>query len=102
VALLDTLQIEKRRSKDAAIESLNSHLTSTTTTLTLATVLAVLLLVAIGRILYRQVVHPIKDMELKMTEIATSQDYTHRLPVTRQDEVGRSITAFNTMIEKIE
>jgi len=101
-ALLDTLQIEKRRSKDAAIESMNRHLTSTTTTLTITTVLAVVLLVAIGRILYRQVVHPIKDMELKMTEIATSQDYTHRLPVTRQDEVGRSITAFNTMIEKIE
>jgi len=101
-ALLDTLQIEKRRSKDAAIESMNSHLTSTTTTLTVTTVLAVLLLAGIGRILYRQVVYPIKDMELKMTEIATSQDYTHRLPVTRQDEVGRSITAFNTMIEKIE
>lgn len=101
-ALLDTLQIEKRRSKDAAIESMNSHLTNTTTTLTITTVLAVLLLGAIGRILYRQVVYPIKDMELKMTEIATSQDYTHRLPVTRQDEVGRSITAFNTMIEKIE
>lgn len=101
-ALLDTLQIEKRRSKDAAIESMNSHLASTTTTLTVITVLAVLLLAAIGRILYRQVVYPIKDMELKMTEIATSQDYTHRLPVTRQDEVGRSITAFNTMIGKIE
>lgn len=101
-ALLDTLQIEKRRSKDAAIESMNSHLTSTTTTLTITTLLAVLLLAAIGRMLYRQVVYPIKDMELKMTEIATSQDYTHRLPVTRQDEVGRSITAFNTMIEKIE
>lgn len=101
-ALLDTLQIEKRRSKDAAIESMNQHLTSTTTALSVTTVLAVLLLVAVGRILYRQVVYPIKDMELKMTEIATSQDYTHRLPVTRLDEVGRSITAFNTMIEKIE
>lgn len=101
-ALLDTLQIEKKRSKDAAIESMNQHLTSTTTTLSITTVLAIVLLVAIGRILYRQVVYPIKDMELKMTEIATSQDYTHRLPVTRHDEVGRSITAFNTMIEKIE
>jgi two-component system chemotaxis sensor kinase CheA len=101
-ALLDTLQIEKRRSKDAAIDSMNKHLNSTTTTLTITTVLAVVLLAAIGRILYQQVVYPIRDMELKMTEISSSQDYTHRLPVVRDDEVGHSIAAFNTMIEKIE
>ena len=36
-----------------------------------------------------------------MTEVATSQDFTHRVPVDRMDEIGLSLMAFNTMIETI-
>jgi len=101
-SIIETLQIEKRRSKDAAIAHMNASLGNTAQTLALVTGLAVVALTAIGIFLYRQITRPISDMEAKMTEIATSQDFTHRVPVQRMDEIGRSLVAFNTMIEKIQ
>jgi len=78
----------------------NGNLRATTGTLSVVTLAAILGLAAMGWLLYRQVIHPIGDMEAKMTEIATSQDFTHRVPVSRMDEIGRSVVAFNAMIEK--
>ncbi|MDZ7864474.1 ATP-binding protein [Acidovorax sp.] len=100
--MIEAVQVEKRRGKDQAIASLNANLTQTTTTLTAITMVAVLVMGGIGFVLYRQIVRPIGEMEHKMTEIATSQDFSHRVPVTRMDEIGRSLTAFNLMVEKIQ
>lgn len=100
--MIDAVQVEKRRSKDQAIEALNQNLRNTSATLAVVTVVSVLGLALIGVLLYRQIILPIGEMERKMTAIATSQDFTHRVPVARQDEIGRSIMAFNTMIEKIQ
>lgn len=102
ISIIETVQIEKRRSKDEAIAAVNRNMANTSTTLTLITTLAILALTGVGVFLYRQITIPLQDMQEKMTEIATSQDFTHRVPVTRNDEIGRSVTAFNTMIEKIQ
>ena len=37
-----------------------------------------------------------------MSEIAGSQDFSRRVPVDNDDEIGRSIVAFNAMIGKIQ
>ncbi len=100
--IVNTLRIEKNRFKDGAIASLNGKLAQTTTTISIVTVVAVLLLGGIGFLLYRQITGPISRMAGMMGEIATSQDFTRRLPVQRMDEVGHSIVAFNGMVEKIE
>lgn len=50
----------------------------------------------------RSVTIPITRMQRLMTEITTSQDFSRRVPVDRMDEIGLSLVAFNTMIEKIE
>ena len=100
--IMQTLQIEKNRSKDAAIASLNGDMRRTQLTLSAVSICAVLGLCAIGYLLYRQIVRPVGEMERKMTEIATSQDFTHRVPVTRMDEIGKSMVAFNAMVEKIQ
>lgn len=50
----------------------------------------------------RSVIGPITAMQSTMTDIATSQDFSRRVPVERMDEVGLSIVAFNAMIEKIQ
>jgi two-component system chemotaxis sensor kinase CheA len=99
---MTALQVEKTRSRDTAIASLNAKLEDTQTTLTMVSVGAALGLGLLGFLLYRQVVLPIGAMENKMTAIATSQDFSQRLPVKRMDEVGRSVVAFNKMIEKIQ
>ncbi len=102
ISVIETVQVEKRRSKDDAIAAVNGNLRATTGTLSVVTLFAIVGLGAMGLLLYRQVIHPIGDMESKMTEIATSQDFTHRLPVSRMDEIGKSVVAFNAMIEKIQ
>lgn len=100
--VMQTLQVEKNRSKDEAIAALNASQTRAQTTLTTVSVVALLALTSIGWLLYRQIVRPIGEMQAKMTEIAASQDFSHRLPVRRDDEIGKSVIAFNAMIEKIQ
>ncbi|MEG1769160.1 MAG: ATP-binding protein, partial [Comamonas sp.] len=100
--MIDAVQVEKRRSKDDAINALNSELSNTTVALMAISGASTLVLGLIGVLLYKQVIHPIAQMEAKMTQIATSQDFTHRLDVASDDEIGRSMKAFNTMVEKIE
>ena len=100
--MIDAVQVERRRSKDEAIAELNQQLEHTTTMLLLVAAVSVIGLGGAGLMLYRQIVHPIGEMQLKMTEIATSQDFSHRVPVARMDEIGRSLTAFNAMVAKIE
>ena len=102
MSIIETVQIEKRRSKDDAIASVNRNMSNTSTALTTVTAIAVIGLTVIGIFLYRQITGPLRDMQEKMTEIATSQDFTHRVPVNREDEIGRSIMAFNAMIGKIQ
>lgn len=100
--IVDTLRIEKNRSKDVAIVALNENLATTTTAISIVTVLAVIFLTVIGILLYRQITGPISRMQKMMSEIAASQDFTRRVPIARMDEVGHSIMAFNGMLEKIQ
>jgi two-component system chemotaxis sensor kinase CheA len=100
--IVETMRIEKNRQKDGAIDALNGMLATTTTAIGGATAAAILLLSVIGMLLYRQITRPLTQMQSEMSEIASNQDFTRRVPVKRMDEIGRSIVAFNDMIEKIE
>ena len=100
--MISALQVQKRRSKDDAIESLNSNMEMTTLTVLVVTLFAVAGLSFVGLHLYRQIIHPITDMKDSMTAVATSHDYSHRLPVLRMDEIGQSVVAFNEMIGQIQ
>ena len=53
--IIDTLRIEKNRSKDVAIAALNENLATTTTAITVVTIFAVIFLATIGFLLYRQI-----------------------------------------------
>lgn len=100
--IVNTMRVEKNRGKDVAVASLNSNLATTSTAIAIVSAAAVALLTLIGFLLYRQITGPISRMQGMMSEIATSQDFTRRLPVQHMDEVGHSIVAFNGMIEKIQ
>ena len=100
--IVDTLRVEKNREKDEAIALLNGTLASAARTIGLVSAAAVLLLSAIGWLLYRQIARPLTRMQSTMSEIAASQDFTRRIEVNRMDEIGHSIVAFNQMIERIQ
>jgi two-component system, chemotaxis family, sensor kinase CheA len=97
-----TLRVEKNRSKDEAILSLNRSLAGTATTLSVVTVVMLLVLGMLGGLLYRRIVHPISRMQATMSDIAESQDFSRRVPVGREDEIGKSVIAFNSMVARIE
>lgn len=100
--IVETMRIEKNRQKDDAIGALNGMLATTTSAIGGATAVAIAMLIGIGVLLYRQITRPLMRMQSEMSEIASKQDFTRRVPVARMDEIGRSIAAFNDMIEKIE
>jgi two-component system chemotaxis sensor kinase CheA len=100
--IVETLRIEKNRQKDGAIAALNQRLSTTTMAIAVVTGVAIALLTLIGTLLYRQITRPLSRMQGMMSEIAASQDFSRRVPVGRMDEIGRSIVAFNGMIEKIQ
>lgn len=100
--IIETLRVEKNRSKDEAIAELNRSLSRTAQAVSIATVLAFALLGAVGTLLYRQITIPIRRMQAAMSEIAQSQDFTRRVPIEREDEIGHSVIAFNRMVQKIE
>lgn len=99
--VVETLRIEKSREKDGAIAALNRNLSKTATGVSAVSLFVIALLSAFGTLLYRQIVSPISQMQATTSEIANSQDFSRRVPVKRMDEIGRSIVAFNMMIEKI-
>ncbi|WP_126283465.1 ATP-binding protein [Burkholderia stagnalis] len=101
-SIVDTLRVEKNRQKDDAIRALNGMLATTATAITGVAGTVIVLLTALGFVLYRQITRPLSRMQTMMSEIATSQDFTRRVPVGRMDEIGHSIVAFNGMIEKIQ
>ncbi len=100
--IVETLRIEKNRSKDTAIAALNESLSATATGISLVTVVIVLVLSAFGVLLYRRIITPIGKMKDAMSHIAASQDFSHQVPVERMDEIGQSIVAFNVMIAKTQ
>lgn len=100
--IVQTLRVEKNREKDEAVTALNGLMSTTTTAIGLVSGIAVVLLVGVGMVLYRQIARPLTRMQAMMSEIADSQDFSRRVPIGSADEIGRSIVAFNSMIEKIQ
>jgi two-component system chemotaxis sensor kinase CheA len=100
--IVETLRTEKNRQKDAAFAALNRSLATTTTTISIVSVFAIALLSLIGAVLYRQIVYPLSRMQKMMSDVASHQDFTRRLPVTGNDEIAQSMLAFNEMIAKIQ
>lgn len=100
--MIDALRVEKYRRKDDAIVILNDSLTTTVVAISTVTIITVLLLTGLGVLLYRQIVGPIRRMQTMMSDIASNQDFTRRLPIAKNDEIGQSMRAFNAMIEKIQ
>ncbi|CAN0626264.1 Histidine kinase [Burkholderia multivorans] len=100
--IVDALRVEKNRQKDDAIQALNGMLSTTATAIAGVAGTVIVLLTALGFVLYRQITRPLSRMQTMMSEIASSQDFTRRVPVGRMDEIGHSIVAFNGMIEKIQ
>ena len=59
-------------------------------------------LVALVMRLHRNIVRPLRAMEGTMADIAASLDFTQRVTVTRNDEIGQSVRAFNSLLDTLQ
>ncbi len=62
---------------------------------------AILMCLAVSYWLARRILEPVKQLDRAATEIAR-QNYTVRVPMTREDELGRLASTFNTMCRSIQ
>ena len=101
-AIVETLRVEKNRSKDGAILSLNESLANTLKTLALATLLAVITLGLVGTLLYLQITRPLRRMQLEMASIKKNRDLTHRIPVSGKNEIDQVAVGVNSLLDEFQ
>ncbi|MFC4699594.1 methyl-accepting chemotaxis protein [Glaciecola siphonariae] len=49
-----------------------------------------------------KILRPVEKMKAAMASIASSTDFSERVVVERDDEVGQTVTSFNTLLENVE
>jgi len=97
-----TLNIEHERARSAYIDGLQRQARLDSRTLIIALALVVVFILGLGFWLYRSIVAPLRAMAGTMNDIAGSLDFTRRVPIKRRDEIGESITAFNSLLEHLQ
>ena len=100
--VLGDLRIEKGRSKDASVISVREELAHTIRVLGWAGGVTLLILIVLVIRLHRNIVRPLGAMEGMMAGIAESLDFTQRVPVARNDEIGQSVRAFNALLDTLQ
>lgn len=100
--VLATLRIEKGRSKDASVDIVREELARTIRMLAWGGGITLLVLIGLVMRLHRNIVRPLRTMEGTMAAIASSLDFTQRVPVVRNDEIGQSVAAFNSLLETLQ
>lgn len=96
--VLENLRIEQGRSKDQAFAGLGHMFSRMSVLLFAGMFLLSAVLLGIGWRLYRNVSAPLQAMSLAMGEIATTLDFTRRVPVRQRDEVGTTVESFNKLL----
>ncbi|ENO86290.1 methyl-accepting chemotaxis protein [Thauera linaloolentis] len=100
--VLGDLRTEKGYSKDAAVDTVQEELARTVRVLAWGGGITMLVLIGLVIHLHRNIVRPLRTMEGTMTAIASSLDFTQRVPVARNDEIGQSVAAFNSLLETLQ
>ncbi len=56
----------------------------------------------LGLFVYRSVMRPLNALEGALTRVATDMDFTTRVPVTHNDEIGKIVAAFNHLLITVQ
>jgi len=56
----------------------------------------------LGAHLYRIIRHGLAEIQNALETVGRTLDFTQRAPVTRQDEIGRTATAFNGLLQRMQ
>jgi len=64
--------------------------------------LVVVGMVILGWLLATSITRPLTVLRNTVVEIGSSLDFTRRIPSRGRDEIGQTVTAFNTMVESVQ
>ncbi|WP_347251106.1 methyl-accepting chemotaxis protein [Zoogloea sp.] len=56
----------------------------------------------LGWLTHRSVMTPLTALEKALTRVATDMDFTTRVPVIRNDEIGKTVSAFNQLLGNVQ
>ncbi|MDR3428020.1 MULTISPECIES: methyl-accepting chemotaxis protein [Silvimonas] len=63
---------------------------------------AALVLIAGGIVLYNAIRQPLNAMKKTFTQVQQNLDFTLRVPLTRRDEIGAAVRAFNQLLDGLQ
>lgn len=98
----ETLKIEKVRSNEVAVSSYHTQQMYNLIILGVSSMFFLTLIIACGVWIYRSTLIPIRNMESAMVSVATTLDFTNRVKVIQDDEIGKSVRAFNSLLETLQ
>ena len=101
-SIVETLRVEKNRSKDIAISDLNDSLARDEKAVLLVLALAVVVLGAAGTLLYIQINRPIRRIQQGIATIRESLDLTHRIPVLAKNEMDQVAAGVNSLLDEFQ
>ena len=101
-SIVDTLRIEKYRSKDAAIEQLNAQQTRSRWTVIAATVVTLIDTLLAGGLLFRQIDTPLRRILDEVATIRTTLNLARRIPRTGTAEVDQVARGINELLAEFQ
>jgi two-component system, OmpR family, sensor histidine kinase MprB len=84
-----------------SIEADNNILASLNARLLLIALAGTLVAASLAWVIARRTVRPIEDLTRTATDVATTQNLDNPITVTRNDEIGRLATSFNSMLDAL-
>lgn len=64
--------------------------------------LAALAVLALSVFIVQSVTRPLETMQRTIGQIEAGNDFTQRIPIAGKDEIGRTVTAFNNLANKVQ
>lgn len=101
VTLRELAEFEHKLNDDKVTQT-DHNVTQTKTLMGVLTVIAVLLGAAAGVLITRSITGPLTAMQQFVQNLATNFDFTQRMSVKSQDEIGRSIHSINGLLDSLQ
>ncbi|GHU28404.1 chemotaxis transducer [Betaproteobacteria bacterium] len=100
-ALRELIHYEEKRAKDNGAAAKKSAHTMITT-LAIVSLAAFLILAALCVSVFRAIMIPLEQTRKTMAEIATHRDFTRRVPLNSNDEIGLMVKDFNNLVDVLQ
>ncbi len=101
-SIVETLRVEKNRSKDSAIDALNEVLSHNVSAISLVTLLSVIVLSLAGSLLYLKITRPVRRMQEEIATIKRTLDLSHRIPVLGASELDQVAGGLNSLLDEFQ